>query len=123
MTIQHQKWIPSILCAILIAILSLYPGNKLPDAQFSHEDLFVHVTMYSGFALTVYWAIRQDIALYSNRQLFLFFLLLASYGASMELLQKWLPIKRSFSWLDIMANMLGASLILWAKRIGGSNDH
>lgn len=98
----------SILTAILILLLSLIPGNNLPDASlfdFKHMDKLVHLGMYGCFSLALLSEIKcRKPCLFLH--LFLLFLALLM-SLFLEFIQALLVAGRSAEWTDLLANFLG----------------
>ncbi|PTN07217.1 VanZ family protein [Mangrovibacterium marinum] len=101
----------SIVWGILIWVLCLMPSNELPKTSpIPQLDKIVHFTLYLGWSVLV----LLTLSLYKRRfnaAFILFLLLLCSL--LIELLQFALPIGRSFSILDLLANSAGL-LAGWA---------
>ena len=100
-------WKPA-LWLIIILILSLIPGNKLPGIPiFPHFDKVVHAAMYFGLAILMIKPLRENIA---SRYYFWAILICFVIGSLVELFQEYLAINRSGSLHDEMANVAGALL-------------
>ncbi|WP_439619891.1 VanZ family protein [Hyphomonas sp.] len=90
-----------LLVAAAIAVLSVLPGEDLPQVHFS--DKIQHVIAYTALSACVcFWLGRQ-------RRL-AGILLTVGYGAFLEVAQALAGTGRSPSLLDIGANGLGACL-------------
>ena len=103
---------------ILIAFLSLSPSRTFDDIpSFSYEDLLVHFVIYAIYAIILLWAWQPDIRRHPLMPVTVM-LICVSYGILMENLQPIVqPHDRTFSWLDITANTLGAfsASAIWIK--------
>ena len=95
----------TILWGIMILILCLMPANDLPKVEkIPNLDKIVHFTLYfvlSVSALITLKLLRSKI----NRFLVITGFFLASLV--IEILQAILPFNRSFSLLDLTANLAG----------------
>lgn len=97
---------------IALALAMLTPGTELPEVDlFNFQDKVIHLLT---FAVQGYlWSgigIQKDQVFLKNpkiqRNFFLFGILI---GVFLESLQQFIP-NRSFEFMDMMANALGASL-------------
>ena len=96
--------------ALVIAVLSLIPGNKLPDIQWEliSPDTLVHFTMYFVLAFAMLLAGLAKKLNLSQTQLYVLVLLAGiCYGTSIELIQGFYGYRRYFDLLDILANTVG----------------
>lgn len=97
-------WKP-LLWLLIILIMSLIPGNKLPGLPvFPHFDKVVHAAMYFGLAVLL---IKPFRLIKVSRSYLWSFLICMMAGSLIELSQEYLAIKRSGSWIDEMANITG----------------
>ncbi len=98
----RRFWMLSGLCvALLIAILSLVPNNKLPDVNMS--DKVEHILAY---VLLAFWfgsiVVRRDY--------FWIALALLGFGALIELFQGWMGWGRHADLMDLRADAIGIAL-------------
>ncbi len=102
----------AIICALVIAVLSLLPGNDLPAANLN--DKLNHFIAYAVLMGLVALA-RRPAKLVAAMALVIF------YGLAMEGLQALMPYGRSASWLDALANsggvLIGGALGLFFERL------
>lgn len=84
--------------ALAIAVGSLLPS--MPGAAASFSDKLLHYLAYMALALAF-------AAAFSRRHWLGIAVGLTLFGAAIELLQYWLPGKRSGEWLDMGANLAG----------------
>lgn len=89
---------------LLIMIASVVPVPS-PQTGFSASDKLAHVVMYGLTSVFVYKVYLQKTT--PARALYLSVAISALYGATMEVIQFFLPY-RSFSPGDITANTVGA---------------
>jgi len=98
----------SILLAIVIALLSLVPGNDLPfDSLHSipHFDKIVHFSMYASLGFVALMESRRTRRYSLFHLLILVSILLLS--GLIEILQATLAANRGAEWTDLLANFLG----------------
>jgi VanZ family protein len=102
----------TLLIAIIIAFLSLLPPDKLP--QVAGSDKTHHFIAYGS--LTFSWLMALH---HQTRQILMILVLANIFGTAIEFLQPY--THRSFDYLDILANFLGAgtglAVGLWLKRV------
>jgi VanZ family protein len=111
--IEHMfKYLwPALVWSLVILLLTLTPGEKLPEVGIFQIDKLVH---FFVFALLMF------LAAYGLKKVFLVrsinasaILVSAIYscalGVSVEILQLFVP-NRSFSWADIIANTIGTGI-------------
>ncbi|MBI9069677.1 MAG: VanZ family protein [Salinivirgaceae bacterium] len=93
----------------VIIFLSLSPPSQFPEITlFPEADKIIHLLMYLGLGWLVMWAFF-NIKLSKALRIFLLFSV-PVWGVIMELMQLCMNQGRYFSWFDILANFLGASL-------------
>ena len=101
-------YIPAILWAILIIILSGFPGNKVPELPIWQFDKFIHTVMYAVFSILLllpYLQLKKQPLTY-----FIIILIGVFLGGIMEIFQNNIFINRSGNWYDFFANCLGTVL-------------
>lgn len=89
--------------AILALSLMRLPGGAAPS--FPHMDKLAHFLAYAILAVLFYKA--QTLKTPIKKRLFTVFVSACSYGVLMESLQLSLTRHRSFSLLDMLANLAG----------------
>jgi len=101
----------------IIIFLSLSPPSQFPKIiLFPEADKIIHLLMYLGLGWLVMWAFYERTLSKTIRVLLLFSV--PVWGVIMELMQLFMHQGRSFSWFDILANFVGASLgVLIYRRI------
>lgn len=100
-------WKPAVWLLIILT-LSLIPGNKLPGIPiFPHFDKVVHAAMYFGLAILLIKPLQENL---ESRSYLWALLICFVIGLLVELIQEYLALNRSGSWLDGMANISGATL-------------
>jgi sugar transferase EpsL len=109
------RWSVTIFYACGVTALSLMPSNTASKLSLPipHFDKIAHAGMYAILAVLVCWAMRYRF----HHRLWLVWVVLgaAAYGAIMEVGQFYLiASERSFSYGDMLANTVGASLAVIA---------
>lgn len=105
----YTRWIPPVLWGILLAILSLMPGQQGTMFLFGipHIDKIGHFGMYAIWALLVFLAWRGQSSFSLNKTLWLTFIFGLIAGILLELGQLVMSAGRVFEVYDIIANTLG----------------
>ncbi|KDA03744.1 VanZ family protein [Hyphomonas oceanitis] len=99
--VRRIAGITSLLVAVVIAILSLVPGQDLPDVHLS--DKVEHAIAYLVLAgLICFWLGRERIVRGT--------IVAVGYGAVLEFAQALAGTGRTPSLLDAGANLLGACI-------------
>lgn len=117
MSFRHN--IPAIAWALVILVLSLTPGSRLPRLGLlgiPHPDKFAHAFIYAVLTILLVAGLArqpQQVRLRSHPMAWAFGLA-SVYGTLIEVLQGAFVEGRTFEWLDIAANMAGAALGLLA---------
>jgi len=117
-----RRFLPSVLWALLILLVSLTPGSDMPRVTFS--DKFAHAFVY--FVLTILlgraW-LKQDHKVGWRKRAFLYaFLVSLLFGMALEVIQEYFIEGRKGELLDVAANAAGALLAFPMHRLlrGGS---
>ena len=108
--ILEKHYLLSFSWATIVLILSGLPGNDLPHFAIKGIDKFVHFSMYGTlafFLMNSTWYLAGKMPL-SNLKMLSVFVISASYGLIMEVLQQTIFIQRSFDLWDEVANTIGA---------------
>src|SRR5688572_7320147 len=92
----------AIIVSVLIVIAVLIPGSTIPDVSFVGVDKFVHIAMFSCWAI----AIRYDFPSVKPWLVFVFGIVFSLFT---EILQLFIE-GRSFDLYDMVAD--GAGLLL-----------
>ena len=100
-------WKP-LLWLVIILVLSLIPGNKLPGIPlFPHIDKVVHALMYFGLAILL---VRPLKRVPGSRPYLWAVLICLIIGTAVEYSQAHLAVNRSGNFYDELANVFGAML-------------
>lgn len=108
-----RKYPLSLLCILLIGVLSLapyFPETPLDNVAFI--DKWTHLVMYGVLTATIWWEGRHRIKTGNAKRWYLLaFLGPVAMGGLVELAQAYLTAgHRSGDWLDFVANSLGVCL-------------
>ena len=108
-----KKNIFSIIVALIIAYLSLAPGDSFTEVNISNADKMVHFLMYLTFMSVIIFENRKIIK--NTKQIVLIALIPFSYGILMEFLQFLLTSDRGASFFDVLSNLSGVifSALMW----------
>ncbi len=118
----------SILCVVLIWILSLMPFfPETPFDQVEFIDKWTHLVMYGGTCSVIWWEYLRNYQILDGEKLFFYaWLCPALMSGLLELLQEYCTFgHRNGDWLDFAANTMGVTLgaligllmyQLWFKR-------
>ena len=118
----------SILCIVLIWILSLMPFfPETPFDQVEFIDKWTHLVMYGGTCSVIWWENLRNHQILDGEKLFFYaWLCPALMSGLLELLQEYCTFgHRNGDWLDFAANTMGVTLgaligllmyQLWFKR-------
>ena len=118
----------SILCVVLIWILSLMPFfPETPFDQVEFIDQWTHLVMSGGTCSVIWWEYLRNHQILDGEKLFFYaWLCPALMSGLLELLQEYCTFgHRNGDWLDLAANTMGVTLgaligllmyQLWFKR-------
>ena len=103
---SHIVFIPAVLTAIVIAIASLWENPQMPQT-ITVSDKLVHGVLYAMLAISMIAATGRDAR---TRVLpYIYTCVIAtSYGALMEILQRFCTLTRSGEMADLYADAIGA---------------
>jgi VanZ family protein len=104
-------WLPAILWSITILILTLIPGDTLPDVPIFGIDKLVHFFIFGVLMIvSSYGIVRTSNTKGTLSKLLVITSLYSiSFGIMVEILQRFVP-GRSFSIPDMVANSIGVGL-------------
>jgi len=107
---KFKLFLPVILWALVIVLLSGFPGNKVPDVPLWNFDKLVHVGMYAPLSFLLLFALNPQYPKQKNRYLTICFVVVSCvfYGGIMEILQHYIFINRSGNIYDFLANAIGS---------------
>lgn len=103
---SYMAFLPAVLVAAGIAILSLWENPRVPESMAVNDKL-MHLLMYAVLALSLMAAFvsirRTSLFVYSS-----VWGLVTAYGALLEILQRFCTLSRSGEMADLYADALGA---------------
>lgn len=109
---SKQLLVVCILYSVFITIIFLLPTNEIPKLfdTFIPIDKLVHVFIF--LVLTFLWLLYVNSVLNDTKPILLLFILVASlfYGILIEVIQELYVSSRGAEVLDVIADLLGASL-------------
>ena len=111
-----QRWLPPLLWAAFILILTSIPGSHLPVLPLRNIDKFVHLSIYGvlGWLTARAWSNGSRIPATALAVV----VLLSCFGALDEWHQQFIPL-RSTDLLDWSADTIGATIgVVLATAIG-----
>lgn len=115
-----KYYTPAILWIILILVLCTLPGKDIPSNSFFdkiHFDKIVHFGLFGGIVLFLSLGIYRQKKSISPLTLLLLVILAAAYGLTIEFIQKYWAIGRSFDMFDVLADTLGAIAGVWVFKL------
>ena len=100
---------PWLLWFLVISVLSLTPGNKLPDIQFDwfRIDTAIHIIMSFVLAFLVLLGFFHQKNELSGSYALYIVVSSIFIGLCIEILQGQFVFQRYFSWGDFVANSIG----------------
>ena len=106
---------PGLLCGIVILILTGLPGSCFPHVKPAIGlDKVAHIIMFAGFGFLSIWGYREQFEHKERKgkykSLILTFLISIILGASTEIMQATICIRRSGSVYDFIADVIGSLL-------------
>ena len=109
---SKQLLVVCILYSVFITIIFLLPTKEIPKLfdAFIPIDKLVHVFIF--LVLTFLWLLYVNSVLNHTKPIVLLFILVASlfYGILIEVIQELYVSSRGAEVLDVIADLLGASL-------------
>lgn len=115
MSLRLKTFIPFLIWALIILYLSAFPGPQI-EIDFMPPDKLGHFLAYAGLSGWAMFGIGLSYRQFSQRAMILIFLLTASYGVAMEVMQYLFFPNRYFEYGDMLANVLGCILGIFVTR-------
>lgn len=106
-----------VLWTILIFLLCLTPGHYFPSAgwmELFSLDKWVHAALFfilNGFSWLLLLKRREN-----RNRIYLYTALAVCYGIALEFMQAQMATQRAYDELDMLANAIGALLLLLCRR-------
>ena len=103
-------WLPALLWAGLIFVLSSIPGTSLPTVDLPQADKLVHALIYAVLGVLLLRALERGrpVGRRATSLIVAAIALTTLYGVSDEIHQLWTP-HRSADWRDVVADGVGAT--------------
>jgi VanZ family protein len=111
-------WLPVVIWAGLLFVLSSIPGSRIPSFRISYADKIAHALLYGIFGLLCSRALRRTAGLGPGASVAGAAAIALSYGIIDEVHQMFVP-KRSSELLDLVADVAGGSLGAICGWLGG----
>jgi VanZ family protein len=106
---RWRAWVPALLWAGAIFVLSSFPGSAYPATTIVHADKAVHCVLYGTLAALC----ARGLARSRPSSLLAVWLAAAAlatvYGMTDEFHQRFVPGRNS-DWADVLADAVGAGL-------------
>ncbi len=102
---QWMRFLISLAYLSLVVYLELMPASFVPEFRFPGTDKVIHACMYFGLTFLVCWTFHAEK---NHYRVFLIVLIAVTWGILMEIVQFEMKYGRSFEWIDILSNSLGA---------------
>ncbi|MEO8146476.1 MAG: VanZ family protein [Bacteroidia bacterium] len=101
---------PALLCALVVLILCVIPGQDLPKVGIINFDKFVHSLMFGGLTFLFAKGFHKQTTYEFLKQHYLVipFIFCTLYGGFLEILQATVCINRAGDWLDFLFDGIGA---------------
>jgi VanZ family protein len=109
MTFRLRPWIPALLWAATIFVLSSISGSAYPATNLVNADKLVHLFLYGLLGGLCARGLARGSGLAPRSLFFLAALLSTLYGVSDELHQAFVPGRNS-DWRDVVADAVGSLL-------------
>lgn len=106
----------ALIWALVILALSVTPGQELPEVNFWEFDKFAHIGVYGllSFLCAIAFVPQYQGSFWRLRRSWVLWIVIALYGLAIEGVQgAWIP-QRYFDVFDLMANIIGSTLGLFA---------
>ena len=105
---SYMAFLPAVILAAGIAILSLMESTYVPQA-LSTQDKLIHGAMYAVLAFAWMWPVARRFASQWMPYVYVW-IAVTGYGALMEALQRLCTLTRSGEMADLYADAIGALL-------------
>lgn len=94
-----MKWFTALMTTVIVVLLMI-PAPAVPDVGFSGIDIVVHLALFGLWGAAVAWEFRAPIRYVVVSA--------TAFALTTEVLQTF-AIGRTFSWLDIAADIVGST--------------
>lgn len=111
--IPFKKFLPGIVCFLIVLVLTCMPGKDVPEISWLdgiYFDKWVHAAMFGGLTLLFSWPFyKSNFSPQERLHYFIKIALAASiWGLTIEFIQKFYAVNRDFDLLDWAADSFGA---------------
>ena len=104
-SVSSRRWLPPLLWAAFILILTSIPGSRIPDLPFRYFDKLVHLAIYGMLG----WLTARANGSRGASAALVAIILVSCFGAFDEWHQQFIP-QRSMELLDWAADTTGAAI-------------
>ncbi|MFZ4057352.1 MAG: VanZ family protein [Ferruginibacter sp.] len=110
-------FVPSIVWFLLILVLISIPGEELPESEFLFSinfDKLVHAGLFGMQVILLCYALnKSNASIAQKKQLYILVTFLSClWGLGTECIQLYFVHNRTFSWMDFIADSVGALIAL-----------
>ena len=104
----------ALLCALVVLILCVIPGQDMPQVGIINFDKAVHAIMFGGltFLFAKGFYKQTTYAFLNHDYLVTAFLFCTLYGGFLEIVQATVCINRAGDWLDFLFDGIGALAVI-----------
>jgi len=116
--LERQKKLLALSIAILTVftlILTLLPAEKLFESNLWQFDKLGHTILFGTWTLLL--GLYLLVSIKKELPLFAIFLIGVFFGTSIEVLQELLPVNRTADPYDVLADIVGCSIAVFALKI------
>jgi VanZ family protein len=115
--IRNYPFLPAVLFFIITVILLTLPGSSFPTSHFfdiPYFDKWVHIGLFGILCFLFSYPITQLTISDTQKKLWFWVILVLciTYGISMEFVQKFWVVNRSFDLMDMVADAIGSVFAL-----------
>jgi VanZ family protein len=114
---RNYPFLPAVLFFFITVILLTLPGSSFPRSHFfdiPYFDKWVHIGLFGILCFLFSYPITQLTISDSQKKLWFWVILVLciTYGISMEYVQKYWVVNRSFDLMDMVADAIGSVIAL-----------
>jgi VanZ family protein len=102
---------PAMLWSVVVLVLTLIPGEVVPDVDIVNIDKVVHFFIFGVLMIATAYGLLKTAAVkgYPAKPVLIATLYSISFGIAIEFIQRFVP-GRSFSVFDMIANTIGVGI-------------
>jgi VanZ family protein len=114
---RNYPFLPAVLFFIITVILLTLPGSSFPTSHFfdiPYFDKWVHIGLFGILCFLFSFPIAQLTISNTKKKVWFWVILVLciTYGISLEFVQKYWVVNRSFDLLDMVADAIGSVFAL-----------